>query len=92
MSSRAHCKRARNCVQLNGDIATHNKATVVLSLILVDNMTHQILPPSDVFHTFFALFEYTTSAHYTTYLDDLYTELTLAFSALAIGVRACFLS
>ena len=59
---------------------------------IVNNMTHQILPPSDVYLTCFALSEYTTSAHYTTYLNDLSTELTLAFSALAIGVRACFFS
>ena len=60
-----------------------------------NNMTFQILPPSpnDVFQTFFTLFEYTTSAHYTMYLNDLPdAELTLAFSALAMGVRACFLS
>ena len=46
------------------------------------------------FHICFALFEYTTRAHTPILLhyDEVPAELTLAFSALAIGVRACFSS
>ena len=51
-----------------------------------------ILPPSDVFHNCFALFEYTRRAHYKMYVYELPAELTLAFLALPIGVGACFLS
>ena len=65
---------------------------VVGHVQLVNNMALYFLQQV----TFFILFLLclnTQRAHtYTVYLNDLPAELTLAFSALAIGDRACFLS